>query len=245
MGTISANTLFHFTNSKENLISILTSHFHLRYCLEKFYLAGDVKCAIPMVCFCDIPLSKIKKHAEKYGNYALGLNKNWANKKGLNPILYMQSSSALENSLSNLFSDILSLDDEKKLFEKILHLSYYMKPYSDPDDSNRVGKFYDEKEWRYTLPEKLISNKNGNIELFLEETKYNHSDVLKKANDSIISYGLKFTPRDINYIIVNNEREIPELIDVIKTNNFASISKEEIDILTTRIISMQRVKNDF
>ena len=80
--TISSNCLFHFTNSAENLLNILENEFNPRYCLEnlKFLdfspkMTDYFEIAIPMVCFCDIPLSKIKTHISIYGNYGIGMKK--------------------------------------------------------------------------------------------------------------------------------------------------------------------------
>lgn len=73
--TISANTLFHFTPTKDNLISILTRKFYVRYSLEIFDTILDIdnpELVTPMTCFCDIPLSQIKNHTNTYGNYAIG-----------------------------------------------------------------------------------------------------------------------------------------------------------------------------
>jgi hypothetical protein len=47
--------------------------------------------AIPMVCFCDLPLSLIKKHVEEYGGYGIGLNKTWGVKNGVAPVIYTHS----------------------------------------------------------------------------------------------------------------------------------------------------------
>jgi hypothetical protein len=76
--TLSANTLFHFTNSFDNLEGILTNEFYPRYCLENFdvilaELLDLRELAIPMISFCDIPLSQIRKHVGYYGCYAIGL----------------------------------------------------------------------------------------------------------------------------------------------------------------------------
>jgi len=56
---ISANTLFHFTSSMDNLLGILTDEFRPRFCLENLYVltAGRIpereehERAIPLVSF--------------------------------------------------------------------------------------------------------------------------------------------------------------------------------------------------
>jgi len=78
---ISANTLFHFTSSMENLLGILTNEFQPRYCLEDFnvLMAGRTpnlethEFAIPLVSFCDLPLSQIGFHLSVYGDYGIGM----------------------------------------------------------------------------------------------------------------------------------------------------------------------------
>jgi len=40
---ISANTLFHFTSSMENLLGILTNEFRPRFCLENLYVFNWLK----------------------------------------------------------------------------------------------------------------------------------------------------------------------------------------------------------
>jgi hypothetical protein len=81
---ISSNTLFHFTDKRENLINILENEFRPHFCLENFnFFAHDMnyregfEIAIPMVCFCDIPLSQARIHMKHYGEYGIGLSKEW------------------------------------------------------------------------------------------------------------------------------------------------------------------------
>jgi hypothetical protein len=76
---ISANTLFHFTGHLENLVSILTNEFRPHFCLEDFNTLTrrykheiDLEKAVPMVSFCDIPLSQIAFHLSIYGDYGIG-----------------------------------------------------------------------------------------------------------------------------------------------------------------------------
>lgn len=77
--TISANTLFHFIYKLETLHIILKTRFYPRLCIERYFIDSTKnKWAIPMVCFCDIPLSNITQHTQKYGNYAIEIKKSWA-----------------------------------------------------------------------------------------------------------------------------------------------------------------------
>lgn len=48
-------------------MQILKEGFKFAYCAEHF---GDEFLAIPMVCFCDIPISRCTEHSEKYGEQA-------------------------------------------------------------------------------------------------------------------------------------------------------------------------------
>ncbi|WP_158600269.1 abortive infection system antitoxin AbiGi family protein [Fibrisoma montanum] len=104
--TISAKALFHFTGrgEKEVLKKILSNGFRPSYCKEFGECTGGriTESQIPMVCFCDIPLSSIRSHmlghswehngekveAEGYGSYGLGMTKEWGKANGLNPVLY-------------------------------------------------------------------------------------------------------------------------------------------------------------
>ena len=79
--------LFHFT-TKESLYEILNSTFKVSYAREKI-IGPKLKreFGVPMVSFCDLRLSELKAHINKYGNYGIGLTKEWANRNGLNPVM--------------------------------------------------------------------------------------------------------------------------------------------------------------
>lgn len=104
MSNISSETLFHFTPKPEYLFQLLQNEFKPRYYPEIIHLEGmkTLNKAIPMVCFCDIPLSQIKDHIDTYGNYGIGMTKEWAIKNKLNPVLYLEPSSKLSKSIISI-----------------------------------------------------------------------------------------------------------------------------------------------
>ncbi|MCH7519938.1 MAG: hypothetical protein IH964_13060, partial [Candidatus Dadabacteria bacterium] len=132
MGLISSNTLFHFTPTFDYLKGILKDEFIPGYSLEKLTLVGGhiFEFGIPMVSFCDIPLSNIANHTEKYGNYAIGMSKEWAREKRLNPIMYLRDDSDLSKQIWTLGDEIFS-DTSKynsDLFYCMADILRYIKP---------------------------------------------------------------------------------------------------------------------
>lgn len=127
--TISANTLFHFTPTKENLLSILTRKFYVRYSLEIFDTILDQETSelvVPMTCFCDIPLSQIKNHTSAYGNYAIGLSKSWGIKNQVSPVHYVypnSTTSEILKSLSEQLQRFFDIEDNKTELNENNYLS--------------------------------------------------------------------------------------------------------------------------
>src|SRR6266478_4328295 len=97
---ISSNVLFHFTRSMAGLKGILKNGFFPRFCPEYTLDPDDRKAvskrrhpmrAAPMVCFCDLPLSLIRKHLKEYGNFGIGLDKKWGLENRVAPVTYTHS----------------------------------------------------------------------------------------------------------------------------------------------------------
>lgn len=105
---ISANTLFHFTSSKKSLLNILANGLYVRYSLENFesLISDKAEIVFPMTCFCDIPLSQVKRHTSTYGKYAIGLTKSWGMENKINPVIYTYPNSMTTTILNELFSNI-------------------------------------------------------------------------------------------------------------------------------------------
>lgn len=257
MSTLSANTLFHFTRDKDTLLNILKTKFFPRICQEEMVIFNGLgKIGYPMVCFCDIPLSQIGNHANTYGKYAVGLKKIWAIKHGITPILYTHSNSLVCNHFRENLNKILSTPERTELLDE-LYISFFMKPYSGIQLINGKKKkvtFYNEREWRYILPKKdLIIRESGDDEdhigVYIEDFYKGKSPELAQSlisnlNSRNEQFGLTFTPNDINYIIVKKESEILEVIDAIQRIK-GKYSYDDVRLLSTRIISMERIAEDF
>lgn len=244
MGLVSSNTLFHFTSTFDNMKGILKDEFIPRYSLEKMSLGGhELEFAIPMVCFCDIPLSNIANHIEKYGNYAIGMSMEWAQEKKLNPIMYIRDESDLSKQFWTLSGGIFSDTSEsnKDMFYRMLDILRYVKPYEgqfsriSPQYMNDHEKFYDEREWRFVVPFEDVEKKRA----FLLPREF---EELQDKN--LPSNVLSFNSSDIKYLIVSDETEIHEMLDSIqKVKSFQRF--RDLELLYSRIITTEQIKSDF
>jgi hypothetical protein len=170
---ISTNSIIHYTNSFENLSSILKDGFRIKYCAERLYLGeiGRSFAAHPMISFCDIPLSDSMQHFDAYGKYGIGLTKEWAKQNGVNPVLYIDKNSLIAESIYSLILERRKKNSNLTLKQKreILQIKSYAKNYSGT--LKRLGKtirnynFYNEREWRLIPPKEIINNKSFSISL--------------------------------------------------------------------------------
>ena len=257
MTTISANTLFHFTNSANNIIQIIKEGFSPRFCLEEFgpeYIMANAEkkeYAVPMSCFCDLPLSKIEEHLNFYGSYGIGLSKEWGQNNGLTPLNYVHEKSIqlkYTRHLGKLIMDYVKTDYEIKAHgaDPILHffeLTSFYKSYEGKMwriDKYLDKRFYDEREWRYVpFLNSDIKDYRLSKEEFLNEIKR------AAANDAIAkSSKLSFKYSDIKYLIVNKESEMISLSDALDSM-IGIFQPTEIKVLKTKIISSEQIKEDF
>lgn len=242
--TISANTLFHFTKDFVTLLNILKTKFYPRLCLEQQLMPQLPRLAVPMVCFCDIPLSHISEHTNRYGRYAIGIKKDWAMKQGVSPVLYIHDNSLIPQTILNELIQ-MSTDYQSGNGSVMPKLMRYMdtvcmmKQYEGFDESQqRIIRYYDEREWRYIPP-----RESDDQFCYLLENLFNNEKLRNKVNTLNEKYGVAFNPDVVNYLIVDNEQEVLELkhhIERIKEG----FSYRAVQFLTTRILSMQRIEED-
>lgn len=253
---VSSSALFHFTRNADNLISILTHEFKPKYCLENFAnlfhdSKGDWELAIPMTCFCDLPLSNIKDHIDFYGEYGIGMRKEWGLAKGINPVHYLHPSSSVSFYITNIMKYMSSVDGSNPGFGAAIHsfveLLGFIKLYEGRvlrKGMTVQKRFYDEREWRYVpLIEGPVDRNNVKHRLSKEEFL---NDVVRAEANSRLSkhISLSFDPDDIKYIIVSKEDEIPPMIEAIER------IKEKYDpmtvkVLSSKILTSDQIRNDF
>ncbi len=242
---ISANSIIHYTSTFDVLCKILEEGFKIKYCKEDLCLikkGEGSSAAHPMVSFCDIPLTDTSKHFESYGYYGIGLSKDWAIDKGINPVLYIEEKSSLAKSISYLLKLIRNAQDNE-IKTDILRLKSFMKNYSGnlkTNNKNLLGyKFYDEREWRFVPEREEINNNSFSIPTneYLKDKE--------KCNKVLEKYRLVFSPKDISYIIVKKTSEIPELIKFLREKYDNKCTARELDILFTKICSTEQILSDY
>ena len=220
----SANQLFHFTKKYENIVSIMNSGKFLPFfCIEDISFMYEERrnmvFAFPMVCFCDIPMERSSFHRVNYGNYGLGLTKEWGIKNNLNLVNYSFKES-LKSASYRILVDYytkkcINCEDDlnhnfKNAFSILLMTS---KPYegrkfnkSKRSWTNENFRFYDEREWRY-LP--LVDKLSWSISLEDYDGDYDalFNAIEIKQPKIQEEYALEFTVDDILYIFLQDKNE--------------------------------------
>lgn len=246
--SISTNSIIHYTKSLQNLKGILSEGFRIKYCLEstsnttKAILQG----AFPMVCFCDIPLSKVKNHLDSYGCYGIGLTKEWAFTNKLNPVLYLEKNSTL---LDKIARQVKRTKNENGEFEQewlsnFIHICAFTKNYEGELNHKRVkGKiyrFYDEREWRYVPTREVLGELVPDV-----ITSDSYLKQKTKCNEFLSKVKLHFKFDDISYIIVKKEDDIPIITRHLRKVYENNCTSSQLEVLLTKIISVNQINHDF
>lgn len=221
-------SLFHYIDDLERLLEILGEGFVPNYHLEDLTGEGheDLYRGIPMVSFSDIdPDPKCShKHRKNYGNYCIGLKKEWAlSCNDINPIMYVSSPALLMIVQSNLIdSDLFG----------------FIKKYTSPWDNDPNHINYDECEWRYVAhdPEvKWMQSKD-------EYDKWRGDTNLKrpKPTEALRRNVLTFKVEDITHLCVPPEEEKEQLIESIRNLDCFSgregkLNEDDIQYLNSAI----------
>ena len=250
MTAISTNTLFHFTNRIENITKILSEEFRPNFSMEDLSPIdppNEFKLAIPLVSFCDIPLSQTTAHMDVYGSYAIGLSKSWGKQHSLTPVIYAYPGSPITESIRSIFNlrRDKKLDEHGTMLDDLFRIMCFVKPYEGPFFKNgrNLGnvRFYNEREWRFVPDLTKTPYPFG-----LEETSYMNLSERSQADIKIQElFRIPFEPTDIKYIIVSHESEILSMILEIERIKSSKYDANKVKILSSRIISAEQIKTDF
>ncbi len=249
-----SDTLFHFTSKLDYLKSILAKGLQPRICHEDIsFLNGKQNyLSIPMVCFCDIPISRLTDHTSFYGTYGIGLTRNWAEKNEVHPISYTSKSGPLADTSRYLLKKFQELkksntglmvlnqdlqEDLKNQQQKIKRLMAFSKPYRGKQKNQSTGKeekktFFEENEWRFVPNDYVFNDLSGKPE------KLESQNNLHSANP------LKFEPEDIRYIFVKSETEINEIFDFVLKTYKKNSNQSKVKNLLTRITCLESIGKD-
>jgi len=245
-------TLFHFT-SRRSLYEILRTTFKVSYAREKIIgPTNHREFAVPMVSFCDLKLSELKFFL-KYGKFGIGLTKDWANRNGLTPVMYINRHADLMDKLIAGIRDIyehLGVVDNPEQFNalntaylNVMNTYRYIKNYEG--ELWRKGKlkdknyrFADEREWRY-----VPNLDTEGVLPFVGIDKIKTSQQKSGYNAKVAHIRLSFQPDDIKYLVVEKDADISELITTLHRakNRF----NEEIrNRLASRIMTVEQIQKD-
>lgn len=233
---ISANSLFHFTGTLEILQNILEEgSFWPIFCVEydKGPMENGKYIAVPIVCFCDLPLTQIQEHTRDYGFYGIGLNKKWGNKKGVSPITYYYSKNSISWTLFKNNGNKLTLKEKMRWFSQLKR--YYGKTWSLSKGKYINKILYNEREWRY-VPKSI---EEANSRILVEEVE---SFSGKEKSEATKKYSIAFGVDDVKYIIVKSDVDKNNLIQFIRKSAVLSINA---DALCSKILTLKQIREDF
>lgn len=283
MNPINASSLLHFTKDKRTLKGILEKGFRFSYCCEhinstinmnethpvgaNFFrpsLCGKTSIAIPMICFCDIPLTRAKSHSSVYGNFILGIDKDMARTVYgdlLNPVMY-RSSDNIELSLSDL--SVIKTGKSIDVFgcynymRSINQIIGYTKPYNGCFKNKSNHCFYDEREWRILIPSDYSDETKWYWNISKEEFEFRKKEINRILQNSIYAYrALTENDEDeailtqfITHIIVAKEKNIPEFVKFILNKKqslfgYSNVSDQTRNLLVSKITSFERIEKDY
>lgn len=280
MSEVSSESLFHFTRKKESLLGILQNGFRMSYSFEDFdeetshfdddnyvplaRILGSEEprwgIAIPMICFCDIPLHQTKEHRDYYGEYCIGLDKRAffeQYRAVINPVFYYYEESWTKDILPKLVYLKKKLGKQEGC-EESKHSNFYhemlfyireiislSKPYSGKDINGKDKRFYDEREWRITFNLDEMEKAPDLIYGLLIDD-YKKDQLNQSLSNNYLILNERTAKNVISHIIVPEEKDITEVTKLIERSDKImghKVSAEDKCILIEKISSFQQLGN--
>ena len=212
-----SSAFFHYTPTLENLKSIIENGVRVYFVKEEIYSNDGCTqhIAIPIACFCDMPISHMKN--VRYGKYGIGLSRRWGIEHGLQPVLYYPNNKECP-STQMVMEATRHFCKDKSLTD-----AYKILGYAKPMYGLEKGIFnYADREWR-----KLYQSKGPNEwKTKTEYDMYVGQNRGKGKEHPHIGSPLKFSANDIEFIIIHKKDE-KAFREYIMRGNFSHIGGKE------------------
>lgn len=217
--------IIHVTESLKFLESILNStSLLLSYSKEEFCIGSQKvsRAAHPMVCFCQHNIDELNSKKITYGRYGIAFSRDWALKKGISPVLYIDGNSSAAKGLATLLR--ARRDKDKQLSNDlriaIMEIKCFTKNVRGFNSKLKIYDFdfKDENEWRY-VPSK--SQIDGNL---ISQKISTYKKNQERYNKKLLPYPLKFNLSDVEAIFVATKSEVT------KIQNKFSIDSNKIQV---------------
>lgn len=177
-----------------------------------------VKLAIPMVSFCDLPLSDLDPFFNQYhkgDGVAIGISRKWGHLLGATPVHYSSKESVpfrqLIGQVKELVNDIDKIKPKSAAEAMLMQLAI-SKNYDNQllPKLYSTYRFYDEREVRI-LPNGLpLSDMFRSFEWYQEQKEMLQAPVFLDNN----SKSLSFFHSDLKYIIVADDEQHSRLTEI-------------------------------
>ncbi|WP_236674534.1 abortive infection system antitoxin AbiGi family protein [Xanthomonas arboricola] len=179
-----------------------------------------------------------------YGDFGIGLTREWAQANGINPIMYMAGENEVTRSFRLIGEHAFKLANEDAK-EAALHTVRYLIAHAKPVegrmwiDGDPIQKiFYQESEWQY------VPKKSTHFPDYLQKVEYDDMEEREIKNNLTKSHAcIKFSPRDIRYIFVKEDSDIPDVVNFIMSA-LDQYSGSDQKILTARVLSLEALAGD-
>jgi len=212
---MSKQLIIHATSSLGVLKSILrSSSLRLSYCKEDFRMGprSVSSAAHPMVCFCQYDADELARKTITYGSYGIAFSTDWALRKGISPVLYVDGNSLAAKGLATLLKarrNRASSTLPGRLRLAIIEIKCFTKNVRGYNEylGRRDFDFSQENEWRY-VPRK--SDIGGNL---ISQNRRAYLKNPDRHNAKLLPYPLKFRASDIEVIFVAERPEIADISD--------------------------------
>lgn len=255
MNNPNASSLFHFTSEFETLKSIISDGLMFSYSYEEHDFTSlqqenlpDFKgIAMPMICFCNTPLSRVENHSRVYGKYFVAFDKefvmdlwnpilnpvayyNSVNYASSIPILYSMNGvlrNLAVNEITNISSDIESarriielMTTNGKTTDKIKNLPYNLK-----NTFTAYSGFYFASNFIIGLSKPIFGKNKLGEETFLDEEREWRAFMIDNYDDNI---RWRFYDKKDEF-----DEEKEELKEIIKSNEHSHLTIPSIEWANT------------